>query len=53
MSDPAQVEIEETLVNIPTLPGMIILKLVAWSDRPEERENDLGDFLLIVLFHHP
>jgi predicted nucleotidyltransferase len=48
MSDPAQVEIEETLVNIPTLPGMIILKLVAWSDRPEERENDLGDILLII-----
>jgi predicted nucleotidyltransferase len=48
MSAPAQVKIEETLVNIPTLPGMIILKIVAWSDRPEERENDLGDILLII-----
>lgn len=48
MSDPAQVEIDDTLVNIPTLPGMIILKLVAWSDRPEERENDLGDILWII-----
>ncbi|WPR73773.1 hypothetical protein [Algoriphagus sp. NG3] len=27
---------------------MIILKLVAWSDRPEERENDLSDILLII-----
>lgn len=48
MSAPSQVKIEETLVNIPTLPGMIILKIVAWSDRPEERENDLGDILLII-----
>ena len=27
---------------------MIILKLVAWSDRPEERENDLNDILMII-----
>ncbi|MEB2776335.1 hypothetical protein SYJ56_13510 [Algoriphagus sp. D3-2-R+10] len=48
MSRPTQVEIENILVNIPTLPGMIILKLVAWSDRPEERENDLNDILMII-----
>lgn len=48
LSEPTQVEIGEVLVNIPTLPGMIILKIVAWSDRPEERENDLGDILLII-----
>lgn len=48
MSEPTQVEIDEVLVNIPTLPGMIVLKIVAWSDRPEERENDLGDILLII-----
>jgi predicted nucleotidyltransferase len=27
---------------------MIILKLVSWSDRPEERENDLADILMII-----
>jgi len=48
MSRPTQVKIDDILVNIPTLPGMIILKLVAWSDRPEERENDLNDILLII-----
>jgi predicted nucleotidyltransferase len=48
LSDPVQVSIEETLVNIPTLPGFIILKLTAWSDRPEERANDLGDILFII-----
>lgn len=36
------------MINIPTLYGIIILKLIAWSDRPEERENDLGDILLII-----
>ncbi len=48
LSDPIQVCIEETFVNIPTLPGFIILKLTAWSDRPEERGNDLGDILFII-----
>ena len=27
---------------------MIILKLIAWSDRPEERDNDLYDVLRII-----
>jgi predicted nucleotidyltransferase len=27
---------------------MIILKLIAWSDRPEERDNDLVDILRII-----
>lgn len=40
--------IDEKIVNIPSLHGMILLKLVAWSDRPEKRENDLGDILLIL-----
>jgi predicted nucleotidyltransferase len=42
------VAIEEKLVQIPPLCGMVILKLVAWSDRPEERDNDLSDILLII-----
>lgn len=48
MSESTQVEIEETFVNIPTLQGIIILKLIAWSDRPEERENDLDDILYVI-----
>lgn len=40
--------VEEKIVNIPPLPGMVVLKLVAWSDRPEERENDLADILKII-----
>ena len=42
------VRIEEKIANIPSLPGMIILKLVAWSDRPEERADDLSDILNII-----
>ncbi|MCD6090087.1 MAG: hypothetical protein J7J72_01175 [Bacteroidales bacterium] len=42
------IPIEEKIANIPPLPGMIVLKLVAWSDRPEERGNDLPDILRII-----
>ncbi len=48
LENPEKVQIEEKIVNIPPLPGMIILKLVAWSDRPEERDNDLKDIILII-----
>lgn len=48
LENPEEIQIEEKIVNIPPLPGMVILKLVAWSDRPEERENDLADILRII-----
>jgi predicted nucleotidyltransferase len=51
LEESEQVEIEEKIVNIPPLAGMIILKLVAWSDRPEERENDLSDILRIIVHY--
>jgi predicted nucleotidyltransferase len=40
--------IEEKVARIPPLHGMVILKLVAWSDRPEERDNDPFDILHII-----
>jgi len=52
MSEAVQVEIEEKIANIPPLPGMVILKLIAWSDRPEERENDLADILKIIRHYY-
>ena len=48
LEEAVPIPIEEKIVNIPPLAGMIVLKLVAWSDRPEERENDLADILLII-----
>ncbi len=48
MEEAAPVQIEEKIANIPPLPGMVILKLIAWSDRPEEREDDLSDILKII-----
>lgn len=42
------IKIEEKSVQIPSLAGMVILKLISWSDRPEERENDLYDILKII-----
>ncbi len=48
MEEAVKVEIEEKIANIPPLPGMVILKLISWSDRPEIRENDLSDILKII-----
>lgn len=42
------VAIEEKFAQIPPLHGMIILKLIAWNDRPEDRDNDLYDILIII-----
>lgn len=52
METAVPVEIEEKIANIPPLPGMVILKLIAWSDRPEERENDLSDILRIIQHYY-
>lgn len=48
LSKPETVQIEVIIIHIPSLPGMALLKLMAWSDRPEERDSYLGDFLRIV-----
>jgi predicted nucleotidyltransferase len=45
------VQIEEKSLKIPSLPGMVILKLIAWSDRPEDRDNDLYDILRIIEYY--
>ncbi|MCV9388078.1 hypothetical protein [Reichenbachiella ulvae] len=48
LETPESVQIEESWVNIPPLSGMILLKLIAWNDRPEDRDNDLSDILRII-----
>lgn len=48
LQEPEIIKIEEKSVQIPSLPGMVILKLIAWSDRPEDRGNDLYDILRII-----
>jgi len=52
LEEAVPVNIEEKIANIPPLPGMVILKLIAWSDRPEERENDLSDILKIIQHYY-
>lgn len=48
MKDCREYEIEDRVVNVPPIPGMVILKLVAWSDRPEDRGNDPYDILRVI-----
>ena len=39
-------------VQVPPLAGMVVLKLIAWSDRPEMRDTDLDDIYRIVSVFH-
>lgn len=48
LQEPETVQIEEKSVQIPSIEGMVILKLIAWSDRPEVRNSDLYDILKII-----
>lgn len=48
LENPNHIHIEDKVAMVPPLPGMVILKLVAWSDRPEDRDNDLSDILRII-----
>ncbi|MFH1319621.1 MAG: nucleotidyl transferase AbiEii/AbiGii toxin family protein [Bacteroidota bacterium] len=43
------VDITDTdTIKMATLPGLCILKLVSWNDRPEERSKDIEDFVNII-----
>lgn len=48
MKDVQHVKVEKITVSIPPLPGMVLLKLVVWGDKPEQREHDLNDILHII-----
>jgi len=52
MKDSREYEIENRVVHVPPIPGMVILKLVAWSDRPEDRANDPYDILKIIEYYN-
>ncbi len=52
MEEAITVQIDENVANIPPLPGMVILKLIAWSDRPEDRGDDLPDILRIIQHYY-
>jgi predicted nucleotidyltransferase len=52
LDEAVSIQIEEKIANIPPLPGMVILKLIAWSDRPEERVDDLQDILKIIQHYY-
>jgi len=48
LEESVDVHIDESIAQIPPIEGMVVLKLVAWSDRPEERDTDLTDILRII-----
>lgn len=52
MEEAVSIKIEHKIAHVPSLPGMVILKLIAWSDRPEERGDDLSDILKIIRHYY-
>lgn len=52
MEEAIPIAIEDKIAKIPSLPGMVILKLIAWSDRPYDRENDLSDILKVIQHYY-
>lgn len=48
LESPNETQIEQISVKVPTLPGMVVLKLIAWGDRPDQRDNDLADVLVVL-----
>jgi len=36
------------LIKTATLPGICVLKLIAWSEKPEQRRKDIKDFQVIL-----
>lgn len=43
-----EIQTEDQQFMVCTLAGLVILKLIAWDDRPEMREDDIGDISEII-----
>ena len=43
-----EIETENQRFKVCTLPGIVILKLIAWDDRPEVRKDDIDDIAEII-----
>lgn len=53
LAEPSIILLDDVLVvEVPPLHGMVVLKLIAWSDRPEIRANDLEDIYRIVKHYY-
>ena len=49
LEEAKEISVDHTFsILVPPLHGMVVLKLISWSDRPEVRANDLEDIYRIV-----
>jgi predicted nucleotidyltransferase len=39
-----------TTIEVVALPVLVVLKIVAWLERPQERQKDLGDLAQILMY---
>lgn len=47
----ALAEFHDDVIKIASLPGIVILKLISWNDRPEERVRDIDDLYMILKYY--
>jgi predicted nucleotidyltransferase len=46
-----EIEIGSSQYQVATLPSIVLLKLIAYDDRPEHRQNDAGDIAHIIGYY--
>ncbi len=51
LGTPVEINYSDFILRMPSLAGLTILKLLAWSDRPTHRSQDLGDIYKIILHY--
>ena len=51
LREPEEIVLEELTLKTPTFAGLVMLKLLAFADRPEHRLKDLDD-ILVILGHY-
>ena len=52
LSEVETILLESREVLVPPLRGIVLLKLISWSDRPEMRSSDLDDIYHIIAVLH-
>ena len=52
LSEAETIMLESQEISVPPLPGIVLLKLISWSDRPEMRSSDLDDIYHIITVYH-
>lgn len=45
---PLKLSVDQSIIKIAPITGLVILKLISWNDKPDERTKDIQDISFIV-----